>query len=353
MPRGVGAAAAHCWREWLLAADGSCAGDGAAAHSGEASLAHWPLQPAALPPQLPRGVYGRRAGSGARVDFFLWTGTSGGGRRAQATAFQDQPGVTPSDGSGVMAQGQQDEDLDQEAMGNAFGKAGDKRKRRLLEWRDDSGTSSGFGNPCDKNGRMPSPPANKDGYTCHYWDACITALPNDFYRQTQWEGCLSNNPVYERGDKDLCSMWSGKPFCVPMDVLHRYGGPIEVDCKGSGGGVFLGPHEEVPTKPPKDQGDDDDAIPFTLPTKDDVRPKVNSTACWWMQKSNALKKTGGLVRLPGQILTYNQPQGWKVNKGFNGVTPLTDRQAYWWQKKGVLLDPVEAQNPRSAEFLYE
>lgn len=253
------------------------------------------------------------------------------GARAQALVR----GLTSftSGGSDEAEASWQDVALDTEALGrNPFKRANQEREKDLLEYVP----GGELGAPCDAAGVLPDSFARKDHKTCHFWDACISVMPKDFYEQTHWPKCVD-----EHGN-NICKEHVGRPLCVSQDYLHRYGGPVEVNCNGSGHGVFLGPRDPAPKTVEPDDGPPDSRLGGLQAQSD--RPLQNSTGCWVLKKAKALEITKGLSRLPGQIYTSGKETGWFVNKGYNGVKPLTYFQAYVWMKDGKLLEDAQAKD---------
>lgn len=251
-------------------------------------------------------------------------------------ATADMPGIMPIDGSTVGAKGLQDQKMDDEVFADPITKAVNGRKRDGLEWVGEGG----FWPACDKLGRIPKS-LSPDGTTCRFDDACVSSLPEDFYRQTLHPICIQDG-------KDVCEEAAGRPFCLPMSALGAYGGPIEVSCKQSGAGVDLGPEDPVPKKYVEEAALADGSAVF-LDSSHVRRP--NTTGCWWAKRTGVLAKSDGLMRHPGQIQSLDgSERGWYVRRGHNGVTPLTEEQALTWMREGKL--PKAFSAAKASSFLF-
>eukprot|EP00927_Polykrikos_kofoidii_P068960 TRINITY_DN64322_c0_g1_i1.p1 TRINITY_DN64322_c0_g1~~TRINITY_DN64322_c0_g1_i1.p1 ORF type:complete len:274 (+),score=42.46 TRINITY_DN64322_c0_g1_i1:33-854(+) len=268
----------------------------------------------------------------------------GGGGRALSRAYvafgatADMPGIMPMDGSPVGAKGLQDQKMDDSVFADPMKKVVNGRSKDKLEWVGEGLLPQA----CDKLGRIPKP-FSLDGATCRFDDACVSALPHDLYRQTLTPLCI-------QGGMDICKAAAGRPFCIPMNVLESYGGPIEVNCNHSGRGVFLGPQDPVPQKHVDASSISGDP---SVPTDGSLMVKrPNPTGCWWAKRARALDKNHGLLRHPGQILRPGVPErGWFVQRGHNGVTPLTEDEADAWMKLGELPKQASLPAAKAAAFL--
>jgi len=210
----------------------------------------------------------------------------------------------------------------------------------------------GMMSPCDKMGRILTA---SDGTFCEDDQACVTALPADFSKNTgkfcwHWftpeckkvecpppkycppppKGPLGKNgqplhPVHNNCpvpkpcpkqppcDKpywqDVCKVNAGQPWCVPGHVLKKYRGPLEIQCSATG---------------------------------NDLRTKKGSPdGCWWLNKNSR----EDLQRLPGKINRHYAPEGGWFVKHENGA--LSEKQAETWIQTGKIPD-----NPKdNSEFL--
>lgn len=186
----------------------------------------------------------------------------------------------------------------------------------------DLNPGAGIMKPCDKMGRIVTA---SDGTFCEDNQACVTALPADFSKNTGkfcWHQFIPECPKAECPNypycpkdppcpapywQDTCHENAGQPWCVPPDVLKQYRGPLEIQCSATG---------------------------------NDLRSKVGSPdGCWWLAK-NAPKLD--LQRLPGKInRTYGPEEGWFV-KHEKGA--LSEKQAEKWIETGKMIDDTKGKN---------
>jgi len=207
--------------------------------------------------------------------------------------------------------------------------------------------------PCDKMGRILSSP---DGTFCNDDQACVTALPADFAKDTgkfcwhlfqpeckrvecppppfcqpvapvkgkdgRWyrppencpplKPCPKQPPCEKPYWRNECKLNAGMPWCVPADVLKQYRGPIEISCGATGNTLRQ-------TKGSPDQ-------------------------CWWLNK---YKPEADLQRLPGKIRRDAWPaSGWFVQ---HDPEALSSKQAETFIQTGRLI-PKEDPDLNS-EFL--
>jgi len=155
--------------------------------------------------------------------------------------------------------------------------------------------------PCDRNGRIQT----TDDFTyCNNEDACVTALPADFAKDTGdfcFRPPVAGFPaeLQTPPGQDVCAANAGQPWCVPVDVLKKYRERIEIRCSASG---------------------------------ENVRDEVgNYTGCWWLKKM----VHSDIQRLPGNIKSNIQHSNMFVKPG-SGQSGITEEQAEEWIAKGVM-----------------
>lgn len=201
--------------------------------------------------------------------------------------------------------------------------------------------------PCDKMGRITT---TEDGTFCQDNQACVTAIPKDFAKDTgkfcwQWftPECKQVEcppppycpPQTQNADgswtapvlcpkpkpcppqpaceapywKDMCKANAGQPWCVSPESLKKYRGPIEISCKATG---------------------------------NDLRQKKGSPdGCWWLLKNTR----EDLQRLPGKVNRMYAPESGYFVKGEKGA--ISEKQAEKWIQTGTMMG---AENDNS-EFL--
>jgi len=229
-------------------------------------------------------------------------------------------------------------------------------KARMAEYQfklhGDLIAGMGMLKPCDKMGRILSSP---DGTFCNDDQACVTALPADFAKDTgnfcwhlfqpeckriecppppfcqpvgpvrradgSWyhppdncpplKPCPKQPPCEKPYWRNECKLNAGMPWCVPPEVLKKYRGPLEISCAATGNLLRQ-------TKGSPDQ-------------------------CWWLNKYSRMD----LQRLPGKVRRDAWPESGPFVRFDNKA--LSQKQAETFIQTGQL---IPAEDPTlNAEFL--
>jgi len=164
---------------------------------------------------------------------------------------------------------------------------------------------------CDKLGRISA--NSPDGFVCVGDDACVTSMPSDFCARLARS--TPGMPAFCYGQ----AQFTGRPWCIKAGDIHRYAGPIELKCSGSGPGAMARGHP---------------------------------SGCWWLKEAanEDIQRLSGPIRM--RNLPASLPRGLYVDD-VPGVAALSEKQAEHWILNGSLgpLPNGGRRNGEAQEFL--